>query len=304
MSKMRKMHDVVIPIVTPLTDDDRIDTLSLQRLTDYLIEQNVDCLYPCGTTGEMVYLSMDERMLTVETVVKHAAGRVPVFAQVGAANTHDTILLARHAVSCGADGIGVVTPWYFQLSATALVKFYEEVSRAVPAGFPVYLYSIPQNAVNDLDVSTVERIAANCPNVIGIKYSAPNMTKLQAFMTVRNGSFDVLVGPDHLYEAVMAVGGQGVISGNAMVIPNHYCAIRDAIRQNDWSKATALQRRTNTLNAILCRQNNIGCYKAVLQKLGIISTNRMRHPMEELSDEDANALMQELHAAQYQLVAI
>ena len=130
---MKRMYGVVIPMVTPLTEDDHVDVLSLQRLTDFLIDKGVDCLYPCGTTGEMAYLTDDERILVVETVVRQAAGRVPVFAQVGAANTSSTIRLAQHAAACGADGVGVVTPWYFQLSDDALLSYYKEVSDSVPA---------------------------------------------------------------------------------------------------------------------------------------------------------------------------
>ena len=210
---MKRMYGVVIPMVTPLTEDDHVDVLSLQRLTDFLIDKGVDCLYPCGTTGEMAYLTDDERILVVETVVRQAAGRVPVFAQVGAANTSSTIRLAQHAAACGADGVGVVTPWYFQLSDDALLSYYKEVSDSVPADFPIYMYGIPQNAVNDITPALAERVAQACPNVVGVKYSYPDMTRLQQLMTVRNGAFDVLVGPDHLYEAVVAVGGKGVLQG-------------------------------------------------------------------------------------------
>ncbi len=299
---MKRMYGVVIPMVTPLTEDDHVDVLSLQRLTDFLIDKGVDCLYPCGTTGEMAYLTDDERILVVETVVRQAAGRVPVFAQVGAANTSSTIRLAQHAAACGADGVGVVTPWYFQLSDDALLSYYKEVSDSVPADFPIYMYGIPQNAVNDITPALAERVAQACPNVVGVKYSYPDMTRLQQLMTVRNGAFDVLVGPDHLYEAVVAVGGKGVISGNAMIVSEHYVAVREAMARNDWASATRLQRKTNVLNAILCAKNNIGCYKAILKRWGIIETARMRKPMEEVSAEDTAALMKALEEAEYKTV--
>ena len=299
---MKRMYGVVIPMVTPLTEDDHVDVLSLQRLTDFLIDKGVDCLYPCGTTGEMAYLTDDERILVVETVVRQAAGRVPVFAQVGAANTSSTIRLAQHAVACGADGVGVVTPWYFQLSDDALLSYYKEVSDSVPADFPIYMYGIPQNAVNDIMPALAERVAQACPNVVGVKYSYPDMTRLQQLMTVRNGAFDVFVGPDHLYEAVVAVGGKGVISGNAMIVSEHYVAVREAMARNDWASATRLQRKTNVLNAILCAKNNIGCYKAILKQWGIIETARMRKPMEEVSAEDTAALMKALEEAEYKTV--
>lgn len=299
---MKRMYGVVIPMVTPLTEDDHVDVLSLQRLTDFLIDKGVDCLYPCGTTGEMAYLTDDERILVVETVVRQAAGRVPVFAQVGAANTSSTIRLAQHAAACGADGVGVVTPWYFQLSDDALLSYYKEVSDSVPADFPIYMYGIPQNAVNDITPALAERVAQACPNVVGVKYSYPDMTRLQQLMTVRNGAFDVLVGPDHLYEAVVAVGGKGVISGNAMIVSEHYVAVREAMARNDWASATRLQRKTNVLNAILCAKNNIGCYKAILKRWGIIETARMRKPMEEVSAEGTAALMKALEEAEYKTV--
>ena len=151
---MQKLFGTVVPIITPLTEDDKIDVQSLKNLVDHCINNGLQCLYPCGTTGEMMYLTVEERKLVTETVVKHTNKRVPVFAQVGAWNLADTIELARHAVEVGADGIGVVTPVFYKLSDQGLVDFYEAVAKSVPADFPVYLYSIPQNAVNDINPAT------------------------------------------------------------------------------------------------------------------------------------------------------
>lgn len=298
----KRLFDVVVPLVTPLTNDDQIDVGSLEALTDYVIDKGMDCLYPCGTTGEMAYLTVEERKLVTEVVVKKANKRVPVFAQVGAANTSETVELARHAVECGADGIGVVTPWYFQISDEALFKFYKTVSDAVPEDYPVYLYAIPQNAVNDLTRNLAARIASSCKNVVGIKYSYPNMTLLQDFMTIPN--FDVLVGPDHLYQAVMAVGGKGVVSGNAMIVPEHYKAITEAVHKGDLETAIKVQRRTNILNGILCENNNIGCYKVMLKHLGVIATEKMRAPMVEVVGEEAERLITRLQEMKFDEVIL
>ena len=107
---MERMKGIVIPLVTPFTDDDKIDEESLKRLVDHCIEGGMTSLYPCGTTGEMMYMSVAERKQVAEVVVKHAAGRIPVYVHVGAWNQADTIELAKHAVEIGAQGIGVVTP--------------------------------------------------------------------------------------------------------------------------------------------------------------------------------------------------
>ncbi len=301
---MKKLFGTVVPIITPLTEDDKIDVASLKNLTDHCINNGLQCLYPCGTTGEMMYLTVAERKLVAETVVSHAAKRVPVFVQVGAWNLADTIELAKHAVSIGADGIGVVTPVFYKLSDQGLVDFYKAVSSSVPADFPVYLYSIPQNAINDISPSTAARIAELCPNVVGIKYSYPDFTKLQQFMLIRNETFSVLVGPDHLFEAVCAVGGEGTVSGNAMCIPEHYAAIWSAIQAKDYDLATKYQRKTNVLNAIMCEINNIAAYKVILKEEGVIATSKMRRPMENLTPEQETKLLATMKQMNYRQIQL
>lgn len=301
---MKRLTGVVVPVVTPLTEDDRIDVESLQRLTDHCIDGGLQCLYPCGTTGEMMYLTVEERKLAAETVVKQAAGRVPVFVHVGAWNLKDTIELAQHAVSIGADGIGVVTPTFYSISDRGLIEYYTAVARSVPEDFPVYLYGIKQNAINDLDKYVCEEVAKACPNVIGAKYSFPDMTRLQELMTVNGGEFDVLVGPDHLFEAVCAVGGKGVVSGNAMIIREHYAAVWDAIQKKDYDLATKYQRRTNILNAVMCSINNIAAYKVILKEEGVISTTKMRRPMENLTPEQEQELLDTMKCLDYKNVLI
>lgn len=301
---MKKLYGVVVPIVTPLTEDDRIDVFSLKSLVDYCIDGELQCLYPCGTTGEMMYLTVDERKLVAETVVRQANGRVPVFVHVGAWNQADTIELAKHAVEIGADGIGVVTPTFYTVSDAGLIDYYTTVAKSVPEDFPVYLYGIKQNAINDLDKQVCEAVADMCPNVVGAKYSFPDMTRLQELMTVKGGEFDVLVGPDHLFEAVYAVGGKGVVSGNAMCVREHYAALWNALRQGDFTLATKLQRRTNLLNSTMCEVNNIAAYKVILRRDGVIATTKMRRPMENLSHEQERKLLSTLDQLEYKKVVI
>lgn len=301
---MQKLFGTVVPIVTPLTDDDKIDVQSTKNLVDHCIDGGLQCLYPCGTTGEMMYLTVEERKLVAETVIRHANKRVPVFVQVGAWSLADTIELAKHAVDAGADGIGVITPVFYKLSDQGLADFYEAVSKAVPADFPVYLYSIPQNAVNDITPACAAAIAEKCPNVVGIKYSYPDFTKLQQFMLIRNETFSVLVGPDHLFEALCAVGGEGVVSGNAMCIPKHYAKVWEAIQKKDYDLATKYQRRTNVLNATMCAINNIAAYKVILKDEGVIATTKMRRPMENLTSAQEADLLKTLKELKYREVLI
>ena len=301
---MQKLYGTVVPIVTPLTDEDTIDVESLKSLVDYVIDGGLQCLYPCGTTGEMMYLTVEERKLVAEVTVAQAAKRVPVFVHVGAWNLKDTIELAQHAEKIGADGIGVVTPAFYKLSDQGLIDFYVAVANSVSKDFPVYMYAIPQNAINDVNAAVCEAVAKQCPNVLGIKYSYPDFTKLQQFLMVNDEKFSVLVGPDHLFEALCAVGGDGVVSGNAMIVIEHYAAIWDAVQKKDYDLATKLQRRTNVLNATMCAINNIAAYKVILKEEGIIKTSNMRRPMENLTPDQEKALLDEMNRLDYKHVLI
>lgn len=301
---MKKLYGTAVPIVTPFDDEGNVDVPSLESLTEYIVGSGLQCLYPCGTTGEMCLLTQEERKLVVETVVKKTAGRIPVFAQVGAMTLKDTVELARHAVEAGCDGVGVVTPIYFKLSDRGLIDYYTAVARSLPEDFPMYLYGIPQNAVNDISVQVAEEVAKACKNVVGIKYSYPDMTRLQKFMLVNDEQFSVLVGPDHLFQAVTAVGGDGVVSGNAMIIPEHYVKLWEALQKGDQMLALRLQRRTNVLNGILCEKNNISAYKVLLREMGIIRTANMRAPMEEMTPEEEQKLLDDMNRADYRRVLI
>ncbi|MBP1558181.1 MAG: dihydrodipicolinate synthase family protein [Oscillospiraceae bacterium] len=301
---MQKLYGVVVPIVTPLTKEDTVDVESIKKLVDHCINNGVEGLYPCGTTGEMMYLSLEERKLIAETVVAHTNKRIPVFVHIGAWNLKDTIELAQHAVTIGADGIGVVTPTFFKLSDRGLIDFFRAVAESVPVNFPVYLYGIPQNAVNDISPAVAEAVAQACPNVVGIKYSFGDFTRMQQFMLVRDQSFSVLAGPDHMFAPFCSAGGDGVVSGNAMCIPEHYDQLWSAIQAGDNALATKLQRRTNVLNTTLCAINNIAAYKVILKNEGIISTTKMRRPMENLTPEQEADLLSSMEKLEYRKVII
>ena len=287
---MRLLYGVTAPLVTPLTKERTLDISSLEHLTDFLIEKGIHCLYPGGTTGEMMLMGMEDRKVLAETVVRQTAGRAVVYIQAGAVNQADTITLAKHAVDIGADGIGVVTPVFYKLSDRELVSYYQSVCRSVPSDFPVYLYAIPQCAVNDITPALAEELAETCPNIAGIKYSYPNMSRIQEFMTIRSGSFSVLCGPDELFCATVLTGGAGTVSGNAQVIPEHYVAIWNALERGDIPTAVSLQRKTNQLNQILSNDHNIARYKAALKYRKILSDASTYAPLEPLSEAESRSM--------------
>ena len=274
---MKKFYGVVTPLSTPMCADENVDYDSLESLCHFLIEKGINGLYPNGTTGEVIYLT----------------------AMVGAATTAETIELAQHAEKAGADGIGVVTPYYHKLSDDQLFAHYKKVSESVASDFPIYLYAIPQLAANDISVSLAERIANECPNVIGIKYSYPDMPRMLKFLNVRGGDFSVVTGPDDLFYCLLASGGDGTISGNSNVIPECYAAVYSAFLRGDYIAAAKLQDRVIRLNAVLSGPNSLACYKAGLVRRGVIAHRTLRSPLTELAPAEEEALLARLEEMDY-----
>ncbi len=296
---MKKLRGVITPLSTPMDEKERVDYDSLEELCSFLIEKGINGLYPNGTTGEVIYLSIEERKKILEHTLKAAAGRAAVFSMVGAAATRETIELAQHAQAAGADGIGVVTPYYMKLSQEELFRHFKRVADSVDRDYPVYLYAIPQMAVNDISVELAERIADACPNVAGIKYSYPDMPRMLQLQEIRQGTFSVLTGPDDLFYALLACGGDGTISGNSNVIPEHYAAIYKAFQLGDRKKADMLQRRTSQLNGILSSARSLARYKAALVHRKVIRCAALRAPLAPISAEEAQELYQALEEMDY-----
>ena len=296
---MKKMYGVNTPLSCPMTKDGEVDYEGLKNLCNFLVEKGIHGLYPNGSTGEMIYLTLEERKKILEVTVETVHGRANVFAMVGANNTRDTIELAQHAEKVGADGIGVVTPFYFKLDEQELIQFFVDVATSVSPDFPVYLYGIPQLAVNDITPAVAEKIVKKCPNVVGVKYSYPDMIRMLQFLDVNDGNFSVLTGPEDLFYALLASGGDGVISGSSNVIPEHFVAIYDAFKAGDYSLAAKLQAKTNRVLAVLNGPNHMSHYKVGMRHRGIIENAKMRRPLREITPEEEQQLLSGLEAVAY-----
>ena len=281
---MRKMSGVNTPIPTPMTDNGVLDEESLASLCAYLAGSGVQGIYANGTTGEMGYLSPEEREAAAEICVQTAAHRIGVYIMTGAMTTAETVRLSRHAADIGADGIGVVTPYYFGLTDEELYCHFRAVSEAVPEDFPVYLYGIPHCAANDLSVPLVERLAENCPNIIGIKYSEPDMKKLMRFMQIRDGAFSVLPGTEDLFYPALCCGADGVIAGSSNLIPELFAGIYESFRKGDHERARRLQNTANSLLPVINGPQNISRYKEGLCARGVIGSAGIRRPMIPVGD--------------------
>jgi 4-hydroxy-tetrahydrodipicolinate synthase len=292
---MKKMHGVITAMVTPFPANDEVDVKTLRAYTDYLIAKGVHCLYPAGTTGEMLKMSVAERKLVAETVVEQAAGRVTVYIHTGAMTTKDTVELAKHAHTIGADGVGVVTPQFFGVNDREMEEFFVAVSRGVPDDFPVYAYCIPQCAANDLRPEIIERILKRAKNIVGVKYSYPDFLRVKDYLLCNNGNFSVVVGTDRLFLAGLAMGCDGTVSGCSNAGPEKFVQTYEKFKSGDIAAARAAQVLASELCEITKNGANRAIFKYALERRGLPAAH-MRAPALDLTAEEKKELAAKLEA--------
>lgn len=290
---MKRLYGVTTAMVTPFDPDGRVNLEKVAQLAEFLISKGVHCLFPLGTTGEMIRLSVAERQAIAETIVKTAAGRVTVYIHAGTTTLEDTITLAKHAHEIGADGIGVVTPIFLGANDWEMEEYYVKVASSIPEDFPMYLYNIPQCASNDLKTEVAQRVANRCKNVVGVKYSYPDMLRTNEYLAINDGSFSVMQGADRLLLPALAMGCDGVISGVSCVYPEPFVAVYDAYRAKDLDKARELQRIAIRYCEVLKSGSNMSYFKEALKLRGI-DAGFMRAPQLDLPAEEVRELQRQL----------
>ncbi|WP_163536301.1 dihydrodipicolinate synthase family protein [Gracilibacillus sp. YIM 98692] len=289
---MKYLQGVTPAMVTPFDKDGSVNLKKLVDLTEFLISKGVHCLYPLGTTGEMLKLTVEERKAVAETVVKTANGRVTVNIHVGDTVQKNVIELAHHALKIGADGIGIVTPIYFSVNDQEMENFYVEIASSLPDDFPVYLYNIPQCASNDLSSQVAQRIADRCKNVVGIKYSYPDILKTSKYLNINNENFKVVFGAEQLLLPAFALGCDGTVSGVSGVFPEPFVALYNACQENDLEKARHFQKIITHYCEIL-KNGSIPHFKEALRLRGV-DVGYMRRPQLDITNEESAALKEEL----------
>ncbi len=289
--RVKQLYGITIPLVTPFLQNGQVYYEGLAQLTDMLIEKGVDCLYPCGTTGEMLRLSLEERMKVAETVIKTAGGRATTFVHCGCMNQEDTVTLLQHARAAGADGAGVVTPVFFRQNNRELEEYFVAVAGSV-SDFPVYLYNIPQCASNDLPVETVKRIRQRSANVVGLKYSWPDINRTIDYINIGDG-FSVLHGCDRAMISMLAAGCRGTVSGVAGVFPEPFIAAYKAYQEKRLEEAMRLQKVCVRFVDALKGGCNMSYFKEGLKLRGI-DAGHMRRPQLDIQDSKKEKLKAEL----------
>ncbi|MEP6938524.1 MAG: 4-hydroxy-tetrahydrodipicolinate synthase [Rudaea sp.] len=275
---MKKLTGSICALATPFRSG-ALDLDAFVRLLDHQIDGGSRGVVVAGSTGEAHALDHAEydRLLTL--AVKHVAGRVPVLAGTGTANTEKTVVATRHAQSLGADAALVVTPYYVRPTQDGLVRHFSEV--ADRGGLPVVLYNVPGRTGCDLLAETTARLAGH-ERIVGIKEAVFSVERITALVALKDAQFSVLSGDDPTALHALLLGVDGVISVAANVAPVPFSAMCDAAIASERQRAAVLNDSLQPLFDILGVESNPIPVKWVLQELGIGSAD-VRLPLLPLS---------------------
>ncbi|KTR06166.1 dihydrodipicolinate synthase [Aureimonas ureilytica] len=253
-------------LVTPFATDGSVDEAAFRELVEWQIAEGTHGLVPVGTTGESPTLTHDEHKRVVELCIETAAGRVPVIAGAGSNNTIEAIDLARSAEQAGADGILVVTPYYNKPTQRGLYEHYAAVARAVTK--PIIIYNIPPRSVIDMTPETMGRLAADFPNIVGVKDATAKLDRVSEQRITCGPDFIQLSGEDATALGHIAHGGHGCISVTANVAPRLCAEFQNACLSGDFAKALEYQDRLMPLHKAIFMEPGLCGTKYALSRLG------------------------------------
>ncbi|MCG2770390.1 MAG: dihydrodipicolinate synthase family protein [Chloroflexota bacterium] len=290
---MTSFHGVWPALLTPLTADDEIDILALHRLLDYVLGAGVHGIYVCGSTGEGVLLSVEERMHLAEATVSHVAGHVPVMVHVGAVSTRDAVALSHHARQIGASAVSSVPPFYYSVKPSGLMAHYRHISQA--AQLPVYLYNLPNATGTNITARVMLELLA-LGYVQGLKYTSYNLLEMREIIEVCGDRLNIFSGPDEILLPCLVMGVQGGIGTTYNCLPHLFVELYDAWRNGDIARAQELQFVVDRVVLTLSSYSVIPAVKVAMRFLGL-SCGGPRLPLHPLADEEEAQLRADLERA-------
>lgn len=283
------LHGVVPPTVTAFEEDESLDVETTAEHARFVVDAGVHGVFPLGTNGEFPLLAPDERDRVVEAVVDEVGGDVPVIAGVGAPSTRQTVAHAEYAESVGADGVVVVTPYYYPLDGEAAVRHYQQVAGAVDC--PVYVYHIPSKTGNALSLETLDELAA-IENVVGLKDSSKDVPWLGQAVDAHT-ELTFLVGSDSLLAPGLDLGCAGMVSAVANAFPELVVDLYEAYDGGDRALAAELQSTVYDVRSALKRGPYMAGVKAALDLQGFYA-GPLRSPLRGMDAEQRAGLEADL----------
>ncbi|NYT19611.1 MAG: 4-hydroxy-tetrahydrodipicolinate synthase [Methanosarcinales archaeon] len=281
------MFEGVLPaIITPFTKADTIDKTGLQQNIEFVENGGVSGIAACGTTGESATLSTAEHMELIDIAVDCA--KVPILAGTGSNNTAEAIELTKHAEDAGAAGALVISPYYNKPNKAGLIAHFKAIADAVE--MPIVLYNVPSRTSQDMPLDAIIELA-KIDNIVAIKEASGNLDKVsQIIENTMDEDFNVISGDDGLTMPIMCLGGSGVISVVANVVPEKMVRLVNAVNEGDMNTARQIHYEIAPLIRALFTETNPIPVKRAVELIGL-NTGHLRLPLAPLSSENEQTLI-------------
>ena len=286
---MKEIKGIIVPILTPMHEDETVNYEELVNQIERLIAAGVHGIFVFGTNGEGYILDEEEKAEIIRVAVKTVNGRVPVYAGTGCVSTRDTIRMSRKAKELGADVLSIITPSFAAASQEELIQHYETVANAVD--MPILLYNIPARTGNALAPATVQKLS-QVANIVGAKDSSGNFDNILQYIEKTRGGdkpFAVLSGNDSLILKSLQAGGAGGIAGCSNVYPHVLSSIYNLFVEGKIEEAQAAQDSIASFRAVFKYGNPDTVVKKAAALLGN-PVGECRRPFSYLSEEGTEAL--------------
>ncbi len=286
---MFELKGAMVAIVTPFTDG-KIDEETFRKLIRRQIENGIDGIVPCGTTGEAATMDSNEYEKVVGITVEECKGKVPVLAGAGTNNTKKVIELAKKAQNLGADAILSVAPYYNKPTQEGLYQHYKAIADNIEIG--LVLYNVPgRTSVNILPQTAIR--LSEIDNIVGIKEASGSLNQVSTIIEGKADNFNVISGDDFLTLPMMSIGASGIISVTANVTPDLVAEQYDAIVEKNFAKAMELHHKLFKLHEAMFYETNPIPVKTSLYLMGLIK-EEFRLPLCKMSDNNKDKLKKSL----------
>jgi 4-hydroxy-tetrahydrodipicolinate synthase len=275
-------------LVTPFTASGAVDEPRLRDLIEYQITNGVRILVPCGTTGESVTMTDEENRLVIRTAVELARGRAKVIAGTGSNSTAVTIQRSQNARELGVDGVLTVAPYYNKPTQEGLYAHFRAIAEAV-SDLPVVIYNVPGRTSSNISADTTLRLARDVENIVAVKEASGNLSQIMEILRGRPEGFRVISGDDSLTLAMIALGGDGLISVASNEAPEMMSQLNDLALAGQWDEARALHYRVLPLMEGNFIESSPGPVKAGLALMGMIEEH-LRLPLVPVQEKTRNRM--------------
>ncbi len=280
----------IVAIVTPFRDD-KVDEKTLRDLIEFQIKNGSSGIVPCGTTGESATLSFDEHDRVIEITIEQAKKRVPVIAGTGSNSTSEAIMLTKHAAKAGADASLQVSPYYNRPTQKGLYEHFKAIADSV--NIPIILYNIASRTGVNIEPETIAKLAHDCKNIVGVKEASANLDQMSRIKQLCPTNFDLISGDDSLTLPILSIGGTGIISVVANIVPRDVATLVSEFEKGNIQKAQEMHYKLLPLIKAVFIETNPIPVKTAMGLMGICEPD-LRLPMCALLPENLEKLKKAL----------